>query len=160
MSRPRVARGTSGRNGGTLLLVSHDRDFSTTCEPVPGFEGEGRVAEYVGGYSDWLRKRGRARSKTTGGGGAKPVATASVTTAAAVQPIRRKLGFKEQRELDLLPARIESLEAQIAALGVAMQAADFYQRDGVTIASTLNEVSVLQAELDAAYARWTQLEPG
>jgi len=144
---------------GTLLLVSHDRDFlDNVVTSTLALEGGGRVGEYVGGYSDWLRQR------TGQGRNAVAVESAGRTDAktnspvAAVVPAKRKLSYKDSRELQELPARIEALEARIAALGAAMQAPDFYQQDSARIVARNNELSALQLELDAAYARWTELD--
>ena len=71
---------------------------------------------------------------------------------------KRKLGYKEARELEQLPARIEALEAQVDALTQAMHAPAFYQQDGGVIAAHGIELGRLQAELDQAYARWQELE--
>jgi len=144
---------------GTLLLVSHDRDFlDNVVTSTLALEGGGRVGEYVGGYSDWLRQR------TGQGSNAVAVESAGRTDAktnspvAAVVPAKRKLSYKDSRELQELPARIETLEARIAALGAAMQAPDFYQQDSARIVARNNELSALQLELDAAYARWAELD--
>ena len=144
---------------GTLLLVSHDRDFlDNVVTSTLALEGGGRVGEYVGGYSDWLRQR------TGQGRNAVAVESAGRTDAktnspvAAVVPAKRKLSYKDSRELQELPARIETLEARIAALGAAMQAPDFYQQDSARIVACNNELSGLQLELDAAYARWAELD--
>ncbi|HEY0178398.1 MAG TPA: ATP-binding cassette domain-containing protein [Dokdonella sp.] len=143
---------------GTLLLVSHDREFLDHV--VTGtlvLEGGGRVGEYVGGYSDWLRRSAAA--------GAAPAAASRVRDEparerAAAPPARRKLGYNEARELEALPARIEVLEAQVAELGAAMQDPAFFRRDGAAIAAAHAELARAQAELDAAYARWQALEDG
>jgi ATP-binding cassette subfamily F protein uup len=73
-------------------------------------------------------------------------------------PAKRKLSYKESRELEELPGRIDALEARIAALGAAMQAPGFYQQESARIVAHNNELSALQLELDAAYARWTELD--
>jgi ATP-binding cassette subfamily F protein uup len=142
---------------GTLLLVSHDRDFlDNVVTSALVMEGDGRVGEYVGGYSDWLRQRPAEAPPA-----AKPVAAKPAPPSSAVEtpaPARRKLGFKETRELEQLPARIESLEARIAELTAAMHDPAFYQRDGAAIAAHGAELAAAQAELDAAYARWEELE--
>ncbi|MDG6349032.1 ABC transporter ATP-binding protein, partial [Luteimonas sp. 8-5] len=73
-------------------------------------------------------------------------------------PARRKLSYKDQRELEQLPARIEQLEARVAELTEAMHDPAFYQRDGAAIAAHGAELAAVQAELDSAYARWEALE--
>ncbi|MFC7302514.1 ribosomal protection-like ABC-F family protein [Cognatiluteimonas weifangensis] len=148
---------------GTLLLVSHDRDFlDHVVTSTLALEGDGRVGEYVGGYSDWLRQRpAPAVAPPTSGREREPAhdsRTDAVPAAAAATPARRKLGYKDARELEQLPARIEALEAQVAALTQAMHDPAFYQRDGAAIAAHGVELTRRQAELDAAYARWAALE--
>ncbi len=142
---------------GTLLLVSHDRDFLdhvVTSSLV--MEGQGRVGEYVGGYSDWLRQR---REPAATPPPSKPGAAATNPVKATPSaPPRRRLGFKETRELEQLPGRIETLEARLAALGAAMHEPAFYQQDAATIVARNAELATAQAELDAAYARWSELE--
>src|SRR5690606_12335148 len=104
---------------GTLLLVSHDRDFLdnvVTSTLVMQDGGEGRIGEYVGGYSDWLRQKSSAvpalATASQGRAGTRPTASAAAAPAPAPAP-RRKLGFKEARELEQLPARIEALEGRM-----------------------------------------------
>ncbi|WP_027080268.1 ATP-binding cassette domain-containing protein [Luteimonas mephitis] len=161
---------------GTLLLVSHDRDFLdnvVTSTLVMQDGGEGRIGEYVGGYSDWLRqsqswlRQGQSRLRQNPAppahepaGTARPEATAerAAATAAAPAKDKRKLGFRETRELEQLPARIEALETRIAELTAAMNEPAFYQRDGAAINAHNAAVAEAQAELDAAYARWEALE--
>lgn len=90
---------------------------------------------------------------------AVPVEPAPATPApAAAAPARRKLGYNESRELAQLPQRIEALEARIAELGHALQEPAFYQREAAAIVAANDELSSLQRELDAAYARWSELD--
>ena len=143
---------------GTLILVSHDRDFLDNV--VTGslvMEGNGRVGEYVGGYSDWLRQRPAA---PVAGGTAKLTPQVAPTPApvAAPAPARRKLGFKEQRALDQLPAHIETLEAQVAAMTARIASPELYREGSDKVVAANQELSGLQARLDAAYARWNELE--
>jgi ABC transport system ATP-binding/permease protein len=143
---------------GTLLLVSHDRAFlDNVVTSTFVFEGDGRVAEYVGGYEDWVRqakslelgtKKLELRPKSNPESGIpKPMAT---------QP--RKLSYKEQRELEALPARIDALEAEQRALDARIGAVDFYKEAPEAIREALARVSTLQQELAVAYARWHDLE--
>jgi len=142
---------------GTLLLVSHDRDFlDHVVTSTLVFEGDGRIGDYVGGYSDWLRQRAKPAIAVA----AKPQLTAQVPVTAKVEAptARRKLGFKEQHELAQLPARIEVLETEIAARTAAMQQPEFYRKDAAEILVANTELAARQSELEAAYARWEQLE--
>ncbi len=144
---------------GTLLLVSHDRDFlDNVVTSTLVLEGAGRIGEYVGGYSDWLRQR-PAATVVAAPPRAVPAEPAPTTPApAAAAPARRKLGYNESRELAQLPQRIEALEARIAELGHALQEPAFYQREAAAIVAANDELSSLQRELDAAYARWSELD--
>ena len=141
---------------GTLLLVSHDRDFlDRVVTSTLVMEGEGRVGEYVGGYSDWLRQAAPAAS------GASSAARESAPREPAPKPAaspRRKLSYKDARELERLPARIEALEAEVAALTEQMSDPDFYQRGGDAVQAHGAQLARVQAELEAAYARWMELE--
>ena len=142
---------------GTLLLVSHDREFlDRVVTSTLAFESDGCIDEYIGGYSDWLRQRPQVdpSPKTV----LKPAAPTQ--TPATPTPARRKLAFKEQRELEQLPARIEALEADIAVRMAAMQAGDFYCQPSALIVAAQRELAERQAALEAAYARWLELEDG
>jgi ATP-binding cassette subfamily F protein uup len=137
---------------GTVLLVSHDRallDNVVTSTLV--LEGHGRVGEYVGGYSDWLRQRPSPSSEA---------AKASAKSATPQrQPNRqRKLSNKEQRELDALPQRIEALEAEQARLYAAMADPRLYRQDSREIVKLKEQVAEVESALEAAYARWEALE--
>jgi ATP-binding cassette subfamily F protein uup len=146
---------------GTVILVSHDRDFLDNV--VTGalvMEGDGRVGEYVGGYSDWLRQRpsaaqGAAAPVRKGAAPAKPAVATPVPAAASG---KRKLGFKEQRELEQLPLRIEALEAELAGLTAQLQDPAFYATGAAAVTAANARLTALQAELDAAYGRWGELE--
>ena len=139
---------------GTLLLVSHDRDFlDNVVTSTIVMEGDGRVGEYVGGYTDWLRQRAIAASAP-----ANSLKSAAAAPAPIAAPAKRKLGYKETRELEALPARIEALETRMAELTAQMNDPGFYQRDGGAIVAHGDTLAATQAELDAAYARWSQLE--
>ena len=148
---------------GTLLLVSHDRDFlDNVVTSTLVMEGEGEVGEYVGGYSDWLRQRPAAfaPAKSTAAAMAKPAAATVAAPVAAPEPAaaKRKLSYKDARELEQLPARIETLEARLAELTEQMNQPAFYQRDSAAINAHNAELAKTQAELDHAYARWAELD--
>ena len=140
---------------GTLLLVSHDRAFlDNVVSSTLVLEGDGRVGEYVGGYSDWLRQRPAPRGTTAGNKPAAAPAAAPAAPAAA----KRKRSFKEQHELEQLPGRIEQLETDIAARTAAMADPTFFQQDSADIVKANEALVKLQAELDAVYARWSELD--
>ncbi|MGG6463554.1 ATP-binding cassette domain-containing protein [Solilutibacter silvestris] len=143
---------------GTLLLVSHDRDFlDNVVTSTLVLEEGGRVGEYVGGYSDWERQRAAPSQAPV----AARVASAPAAPApAAAEPAaaKRKLSYKDSRELEALPARIEALETRVAELTAAMADPAFFQRDSAAITADNAALAQAQAELDAAYVRWEELE--
>jgi ATP-binding cassette subfamily F protein uup len=144
---------------GTLLLVSHDRAFlDNVVSSTLVLEGEGKVGEYVGGYSDWLRQRPASAAPAPAPAAAKGTPAPTPTPAPAPAPTRRKLSFKDQRELERLPARIEQLETEIGERTAAMNEPAFFQQDSATLVQANEALAKLQTELDAAYARWNELE--
>ena len=144
-----------GEYSGTLLLVSHDRDFiDNVVTSTLVLEGDGVIGEYVGGYSDWLRQKPVASAKSP----AAPTKAAPAPAPAPVAAPKKKLSFKEQRELELLPAKLEQLESAIAKHTEAMNDPKFYQQDAASITKVTDEIAKLQAELDIAFARWEELE--
>ena len=151
---------------GTLILVSHDRAFiDNVVTSSLVMEGRGRVGEYVGGYSDWLRQRPIADRIAAAAAQSAPKLTPQVAPLpkpapppAAPVAAKRKLSFKEQRELDELPARIESLDSQIASLTAQIQDPAFYRQPADEVTATNARLAALQAELEQAYARWQALE--
>ena len=140
---------------GTVLVVSHDREFlDNVVTSVIAFEPEG-VREYVGGYSDWLRqRRGVGVPKKPPGAPSKKLTTVSDVPGTKTQ----KLSYKDKRELEKLPARIESLEAEVAALHELMGNASFYRRSAEEIASTQKSLQELETRVATAYSRWQKLE--
>ncbi|PTR34947.1 ATP-binding cassette subfamily F protein uup [Luteibacter sp. OK325] len=145
---------------GTLLLVSHDRDFiDNVVTSTLVLEGDGQVGEYIGGYTEWLRQKpiiaaARASNAKTN---VAPAAVAAPAPAPASAP-KKKLSFKEQRELDLLPAKLEELETEIARRTAAMNDPKYFQQDAAAITRGNEELAKVQAELDTAFARWGELE--
>jgi ATP-binding cassette subfamily F protein uup len=141
---------------GTLLLVSHDREFlNNVVTSTLVLEGEGRVKEYAGGYDDWLRQR-PAPVQPAREPASDPVKPA--VAAAPAKPRARKLSYKEQRELESLPERIETMEAELGKLHETMADASFYRSDPSEIARTKARMESLEEEVSAAYERWTDLE--
>ena len=143
---------------GTLLLVSHDRAFlDNVVTSTLVFEGDGHIGEYVGGYSDWLRQRQAAAREST-----KPAAPAgpSKTSPPEAKPVGKpkKLSYKDQRELDALPARIEALETEQAQLHAAVNDAGFYQQSADDISVALERLEAIARELETCYERWGILE--
>jgi len=144
---------------GTLLVVSHDRDFlDNVVTSTFVFEGDGRIGEYVGGYSDWLNEKARQE---------KAAQTAKAATAAAVSkeklqsatPARpRKLTNKEVKELEELPAKIESLEREQAEIVAKLSDAGFYQKDRHAVTAAEARLAEIEREQAVAFARWEELE--
>lgn len=137
---------------GTVLLVSHDREFlNNIVTSTMVFEGEGRLEEYVGGYDDWLRQR-------------RPLASAQTEKPAKQASPRRKqerpriLTFKEKKELETLPTLIESLEAERDGLYETLADPEFYKREGNGIPAAKARIGELEKEITEAYARWEFLE--
>jgi len=136
---------------GTILLVSHDRAFlDNVVTSTLVFDGVGRVQEFVGGYSDWLRQRAASDAKA-----------ASAPGASAQRAQKRpstKLSYKDERELAQLPAAIEALESEQSALAERISRPEFYRGDSQEQTRVQQRLAALPAEIEAAYARWTKLE--
>jgi ABC transport system ATP-binding/permease protein len=155
---------------GTLLLVSHDRAFlDNVVTSTFVFENDGRVQEYVGGYEDWVRQRSRQAVLKRGAGGdtagqppVKPDTFGRSHAASSRRPKasaeRQKLSFKEQRELEQLPARIEALEAEQRTLAVRIAGPEFYKEGAEAIRQVLARSETIVRELGEAYSRWEALE--
>ena len=135
---------------GTVLIVSHDRDFlDRTVTVTLGLDGSGSVDVVAGGYADWEAKRKpRAEAK-------KPVAAPKPV--AETPKARRKLSYKDQRDYDLLPGRIEEIEKQIARDEAALADPDLYARDPAKFAALSKGIAKLRDEKDAAEMRWLEL---
>jgi ATP-binding cassette subfamily F protein uup len=137
---------------GTLLLVSHDRDFlDRLVTSVIAVEGGGRVAEYAGGHVDYLRQR------------PPPPALVAAPRAAAPAPGRRparapRLGYQEQRELAQLPQRLADLGGEVARLEERLSDAGLYGRDPAGFSVATERLDAARAELEAAELRWLELE--
>lgn len=145
---------------GTLLLVSHDRVFlDNVVTSTLVFEGESRVNEYVGGYNDWLRQRQQV--KTTNKSivsELKKSPEATDISTGNISPSPRKLGYKEQRELEMLPARIEALETEQHDIQQQMGSAEFYRQDKDVVTQVLARLEAVNSELEECYGRWALLE--
>ena len=141
---------------GTLLLVSHDRRFlDNVVTQTVAAEGGGLWREYVGGYSDWIQQRSAAPTRD---GAAKATReTPSGTTSDGPKP-RTRLGYKEQRELTLLPGEIEALEAEQAALTARMSAPDYHLQGAPQIRTDRKRLQEIETGLLAKFERWEALE--
>jgi ATP-binding cassette subfamily F protein uup len=140
---------------GTLLLVSHDRTFlDNVVTQTIAAEGDGRWGEYVGGYSDWLRQH--PPRSPAGASSSRPVTAPSAP--AVVATPKRKLSFKEQRELEALPAEIEKLEAEQRALTDKMCAPNYHQTSPDEMRHDSERVVELEALVSQRMDRWVSLE--
>ncbi|CAH2598627.1 ATP-binding protein Uup [Rhodovastum atsumiense] len=142
---------------GTVLLVSHDRDFlDRVATSVINAEGDGRWVDYAGGFSDMLAQGGRI-----GGAAAAPVAAAKPRPRSSAEPVvatSRKLSFKDKHALATLPARMEALQADIARHQAALADPDLYRRDAAGFARLSDALAKATADLSAAEERWLELE--
>ena len=140
---------------GTVLLVSHDREFLNNVVGSSIVFENGNIKEYDGGYDDWVRQREPSRQptietvrkKASGPKQARPKTESP-----------RKLKFAEKKELEALPDRIEELESKIAAVHSAMADAAYYQQPANEIAKQNSELKSMESELASAYRRWEELE--
>jgi ATP-binding cassette subfamily F protein uup len=142
---------------GTLLIVSHDRDFlDNVVTSTLVFEGDGQIGDYVGGYADWMREK----EKQAAAKAAAAARAAASEPAAVVSPAKslRKLTNKEQRELDALPAQIDALETEQAGLAAKLADPVFYQRERSAAAQVKARLDELDRQHAAALARWEELE--
>lgn len=139
---------------GTLILVSHDRTFlDNVVTSTLAFEGDGVINEYVGGYEDWLRQS-RSNFAKVEKKAAAPKADAKETKP---EKKKTKLSFKDQFELDTLPQKIESLEAEQEETQNKIAEADFYQQDKKNVDKVLARLSEIEKELETVYGRWEEL---
>ncbi|GAA4362417.1 ATP-binding cassette ATPase Uup [Kangiella marina] len=139
---------------GTMLLVSHDRDFiNNVVTSSIVFEGQGKVKEYVGGYDDWLRQRKTKQDSSSGAGG-------SQSQQSKVKSRRKsaKLSYKDQRELDQLPADIADIEKNIELLHTEMADPEFYQQGNDKVTQTSANLEALESKLEQCFERWEELE--
>jgi ATP-binding cassette subfamily F protein uup len=147
---------------GTLILVTHDRAFmDNVATQSLAAEGEGLWKEYAGGYTDWL-----AQSAFAAGAGA-PAAKTDKRGSAPKEGVadprsprtgRQRLSYTEQRELDALPAQIESLEADQNELQSSMSSGDYHRRGGAQIQQDRVRLEQIEAALARSFERWAELE--
>ena len=140
---------------GTLLLVSHDRQFvDNVVTSTLVFEGQGAVNEYVGGYADWLRQRGKSATD-------KSIAKAKTVpdkTAELKEP-KKKLSYKDQRELDLLPQQIEALETERDAINAELADPEAFNQLGSDgMAEKTARLQQIETELEGCLERWMALD--
>jgi ATP-binding cassette subfamily F protein uup len=141
---------------GTILLVSHDRAFlNNVVTSTLVFEDDGRLREYVGGYDDWLRQRPEPTTRKE----PKAVKKEEKPVGERAPQAKRKLSYKEARDLETLPQRIEALEEERTEIHAALSSPEFYATsDSARVTSTNARLEALELELDEAYSRWEQLD--
>lgn len=135
---------------GTLLLVSHDRAFlDGVVTSIYAFEGHGRIREYIGGYSDWQQARQP-----------RPAAPPPKARSGPPPPPKpsTRLTYKEQRELEALPAHIETLETELATLHTRLEDAELFRRDATAFQAIMARLPELERVIQTAYSRWESLE--
>lgn len=138
---------------GTVLLVSHDREFlDNVVTSTLVFEGDGVVNEYVGGYHDWLRQRQVPAKDSATKSSEKPLEKARPKAS------RKKLSYKDQRELETLPKTIESLEQRMEEIQEKLGNPDFYRDNADEVAAVTAEQQEIEQALEQAYQRWEELE--
>jgi len=146
---------------GTVLLVSHDRDFlDRTVTSTVAPDGGGRWVEYAGGYSDMLAQRGGARLDERGARGRKdePERKAKAEPKPAAAGPAKKLSYKQKYALETLPKQMEEAHGKIAALEVKMTDPAFYARDPQGFAKVAAELDALRERLAAMEEEWLELE--
>lgn len=137
---------------GTLLMVSHDRDFlDKIVTSILAFEGDGEVIEYAGGYTDMLSQRQGRRAE------AAPKATQPVKNAES-KKVKRKLSYKEQRALEALRSQLDALSAEVSTLERDLEDADLYQRAPDTFNEKLKRLAEVREELEGVEEQWLELE--
>ena len=139
---------------GTVLIVSHDRDFlDRTVTVTLGLDGSGKVDIVAGGYADWEAKR----TKRPATGSARVERSRDAPAPPPPPPKKAKLSYKDQRDYEILPARIEELEGQIARGEAALADPELYTRDPAKFAALTAALDKARAEKDAAEERWLEL---
>lgn len=138
---------------GTVLVVSHDREFLNNVVSSSIVFENGTVKEYVGGYDDWVRQSKSAETKD-----GSPSKKKRIDSKKKDESKPRKLSYKEKRELESLPEKIEFLESQIASLHVQMADPEFYKSAKGEIAKVQKDAADFQSELEKKFERWEELE--
>jgi len=144
---------------GTLIIVSHDRNFlDNVVTSVLVFEEGDTIKEYVGGYSDWVKHGKQLAEKDDPNQGVTTHAVESKERDAAQK--KQKLSYQLQRELDALPERLEKLEQEIDYLQEQIAQPEFYEQSFDVTSEVMDTLASLQKELDQVMDRWAELEDG
>jgi ATP-binding cassette subfamily F protein uup len=148
-----------GEYPGTVLLVSHDRDFlDRLVNAVIAPEGDGLWTEYAGGYSDMLAQRGAKPSRDLPKQQSHKTPKESVSLISEPPPAKRRMSFKDKHALDTLPKTIAALQAEADTLRAQLDDPGFYARDRVAFDSVTAALAKLQREIAGAEERWLELE--
>ncbi len=143
---------------GTLLLVSHDRAFlDNVVTDLFVLDGNGNIQEFVGGYSDYARYRARDAQKRESAV-RNDVIEDTLAANTASERKTRKLSYKDQREFDALPVRLQTLESEKLALEAAMSDSQFYSQPHAEVQTKLARITELTNEIEATYERWSKLD--
>jgi ATP-binding cassette subfamily F protein uup len=142
---------------GTVLIVSHDRDFlDRTVTITLGLDGSGKVDIVAGGYEDWVRQRYEA-ARTSAKAAPRGAAKAARDPAPGPRPSANKLSYKDQRDYDRLPQEIERMQADIAAAEAALSDPELYTRDPGRFGALTERIARNRAEIEAAEVRWLEV---
>jgi ATP-binding cassette subfamily F protein uup len=143
---------------GTVLIVSHDRDFlDRTVTITLGLDGSGKVDIVAGGYEDWIRKRYQDHRGPAKAGVQARAALKDEKSAPPTPQGSRKLSYKDQRDYDRLPGEIERLEAEVAADEAALSDLDLYTRNPDRFAALTERIARNRTEIEAAESRWLEV---
>ncbi len=143
---------------GTVLIVSHDRDFlDRTVTITLGLDGSGKVDIVAGGYEDWVRKRYSAARTPAKAGAQTREAPQKQQTGPLPSQGNKKLSYKDQRDYDRLPGEIERLEAEVAADEAALHDPDLYARDPDRFAKLTERIARHRTDIEAAELRWLEV---
>jgi ATP-binding cassette subfamily F protein uup len=143
---------------GTVLIVSHDRDFlDRTVTVTLGLDGSGRVDIVAGGYEDWARRRKESLANSGARVSRKAAEATAVSSVQAAPAPQRKLSYKDQRDLDRLPLEIERIEREIVQLDAALHDPDLYARNPARFQELTMRAAALRAEKEAAEERWLEV---
>jgi len=143
---------------GTVLIVSHDRDFlDKTVTVTLGLDGSGKVDVVAGGYEDWARKRRETKAARSPGKAAPPAGSSSDAPARVAPAVSKKLSYRDQRDFDRLPDEVARIDGEIAALEAMLHDADLYAKDPARFAELTERSTALRAQKDAAELRWLEV---
>jgi ATP-binding cassette subfamily F protein uup len=143
---------------GTVLIVSHDRDFlDRTVTITLGLDGSGKVDVVAGGYEDWVRKRYDAARAPAKAGAQARAAPKDEKPGPLPSPGNKKLTYKDQRDYDRLPGEIERLQAEVAADEETLSDPDLYTREPDRFAALTERIARNRAEIEAAELRWLEV---